>query len=696
MSTTASRELSDRFGQFFRDYCREEIGHLAQRYPSEQRSLFVDFSDLLTWDHEIAEDWLANPDTVQAAAEDALRQYDLPGDVRVDDAHVRLTNLPAEETFYPGGFSPQSRAGTYTAIEGQLERATETYAIIQEAAFECLRCGTHTYVAQDREYAEPTECRGCEREGPFDVNLDESAMVDGQKLRLIEPPEVAKGGEGTTIDVFLEDDLVEAAEPGDKVVVEGTLHLEQQTQNNSKTVRFAPYLDGQAVTTKESEFEDIDITQSDREQIEAIADPTDGEDIFTQAVDSIAPTIEGHDDIKLAIFLQLVGGVRVELPDGTTKRGDTHVLLIGDPSTGKSVLMDAAEAIAPRSVPASGHGASASGLTAAAVRDDFGDGQWTLKAGALVKAHGGLALIDEFDKIKSDAIQSMHKALSQQRIPVNKAGINATLPSETAVLGAANPAEGRWEPMQPAHDQIDIDPALLSRFGLLFKLVDEPDESRDRKIGETMLRTADAAKRIQLPGGKSVDTSDIDPALDPEFLRKYIAYARTNYVPVFRDQSVRREMVDAYVTLRGSNGYDGDAAVPVTSRKLEDVRRLAEASARARLSDVIEEQDVERAQKLVGESLQEFGVNDDGSLDADTIETGTSKTQKQRFRHIEDLIVELQPDDGGGLNIGTLAAEAEERYGYQRRVIRDDVEKMKRKGEAYAPDGDESVRVFGG
>ena len=695
MSATIEGDLVDRLVGFYRDYYRDEIGALAQHYPNEQRSLFVDFNDVYAFDPNVAEDWLGKPETVQRHAEDALAAFDLPADIDLGGAHVRLTNLPPEETFYPGGFSPKERAGEYIAVEGQLERATETYAILQEAAFECQRCGSMTYVPVEHGYQEPHECHGCERQGPFEVNLDQSDLVDGQKLRIIEPPEIAQGGDGTTIDVFVQDDLVEQAQPGDKVVVSGVLHLEQQTQNNSKTARFTPYVDAEAVVRKEAEFEDIDITPADVERIERAADSTEGDDIFSQAVGSIAPSIEDENDIKLSIFLQLISGVREERPDGTTKRGDPHVLLIGDPSTGKSELMDAAEAIAPRSVSVSGHGASASGLTAAAVRDDFGDGDWTLKAGALVHAHGGLACIDELDKIAPDAVKSMHKALSQQRIPVNKAGINATLPSETAVLGAANPKHGRWDNYTADHEQIDIDPALVSRFALIWKLTDSPDEDRDRIIGDKMLRTADVAKRIQLPDAtvSDADRAEIEPELDPEFLRTYIAYARANFTPVFRDDAVRERMTDAYVALRGANGYDDEAAVPVTPRKLDDALRLAEASARARLSPVIEEQDVERAQRLVGSSLRQFGMNDDGDLDVDTVETGTSKPQKERRNGLKELIAEHQPKSGP-LMIDELVDIAADEMGLDERVTRDEVEEIILAGEAYEPGAEGTVRVF--
>lgn len=690
---TQLTELTEEFIEFYSRYYHDEIGKLAQRFPNEQKSLYVNYNDLFRYDPELAEDFREDPEQVGEYAEQALGQYDLPVDLPLQNAHVRIHNHPTDHTFYPGHFPDDLHeiAGTHVAVEGQIERATEKFSKITEAAFECERCGTMSYIPQEGSgFQEPHECQGCERQGPFTVIFDDSEFVDAQRLRIAEPPEIAKSGDGAHIDVEVEDDIVNQTEPGDKVVISGILHLEQQSKNKSKTVRFNPYLEARAITTKEAEFEDIEITDEDEERIHEVAEnglEDDNRDIFELATHSIAPGIVDEDNPKLSIFLQLLSGVRTSVPGGTEERGDLHQLLIGDPSTAKSQLMEAAAEIAPRSVSVSGHGASASGLTAAVVRDDFSAAEWTLEAGALVHAHNGLACIDELDKIKSEAVDSMHSALAQQRVPINKAGINTTLPSETAVLAAANPKDGRWDPYNPEHEQIDIDPALLSRFGLVWCFRDDPDESRDRKIARSMLTSKDVAKRIQFRDGEVSDKerSQVEPPLSAEFLRKYIAYARQNYYPAFRDQEVMEQMEDGYVSLRAANGYDDDAPIPVSSRKLQDVLRLAESSARARLSDNIEAEDIERAQQLIGASIQEFGTNEDGEMDVDTVETGTTKTQKERIEHLYNLILEAQPNGGGGIPMGTVINEAEEQLDLPRKKTKNTIENLREKGKVYEP-----------
>src|SRR5699024_5823166 len=190
---------------------------------------------------------------------------------------------------------------------------------------------------------------------------------------------------------------------------------------------FDLFMDGVTVEIEDEQFEDMDISEADKR---AIVELSTEDDIYERTVGSIGPSIYGYEQAKLAMILQLFSGVAKHLPDGSRIRGDLHMLLIGDPGTGKSVLLQYIRNIAPRSVYTSGKGSSSAGLTAAAVRDDFGDvQQWTLEAGALVLADQGIAAVDELDKMRPEDRSAMHEALEQQTISVSKAGINATLKS---------------------------------------------------------------------------------------------------------------------------------------------------------------------------------------------------------------------------------------------------------------------------
>jgi len=397
MAQAENTELVDAFEQFYRSYYRDDIGSLAQNYPNEQRSLFVDWQDLYRYDPDLADDYLSKPEQLQEYAEEALRLYDLPVDVSLGQAHVRIQNLPETTEIR----QIRSRhVNKLVAVRGIVRKATDVRPKIEEAAFECQRCGTLTRVPQSSgDFQEPHECQGCERQGPFQINFDQSEFVDAQKIRIQESPEGLRGGETPqSIDVHVEDDITGEVTPGDHVAATGVLQLEQQGNQQEKSPIFDVYMDGVSVEIEDEQFEDMEITEQDKQ---AIVELSNDPDIYEKMVGSIAPSIYGYDQEKLAMILQLFSGVTKHLPDESRIRGDLHMLLIGDPGTGKSQLLSYIQNISPRSVYTSGKGSSSAGLTAAAVRDDFGDGQqWTLEAGALVLADQGIAAIDELDKMR--------------------------------------------------------------------------------------------------------------------------------------------------------------------------------------------------------------------------------------------------------------------------------------------------------
>ena len=693
MARAENTELIDDFEEFYRNYYRNEIGELARQYPNEQRSLFIDWDDLYRFDSDLADDYRSQPGQLQEYAEEALRLYDLPVDVGLGRAHVRIRGL--QEATEIREIRARHR-GQLLSVQGTIQKATDVRPKITEAAFECQRCGTLTRIPQTGgDFQEPHECQGCERQGPFDVNFDQSEFVDAQKLRVQESPEGLRGGETPQdIDVHIEDDITGAVTAGDHVRVTGVLHLDQQESGREATAMFDVYMDGVSVEIEDEQFEDMDIDEADKR---AIVDLSTKEDIYEQMVGSIAPSIYGNEQAKLAMTLQLFSGVAKHLPDGSRIRGDMHMLLIGDPGTGKSKLLQYIRQIAPRSVYTSGKGSSSAGLTASAVQDDFGEGQqWTLEAGALVLADQGIAAVDELDKMESGDRSAMHEALEQQTISISKAGINATLQSRCSLLGAANPKYGRFDQYESIGEQIDLEPALISRFDLIFTVTDDPDPDRDRELAEHILRTNYAGElntqRTEQTAA-DVSQSEVDavtdtvaPAIEPDLLRKYVAYAQRNCFPTMTEEA-KEAISDFYVDLR-SEGADEDAPIPVTARKLEALVRLAEASARVRLADSVELEDAERVIEVVRTQLQDIGVDPEtGEFDADIIETGTSKTQRDRIKNVKALIAEIEEEYDAGAPVEEVLDRAEE-TGTERSKAEHELEKLRRQGEVYEPQTD--------
>jgi replicative DNA helicase Mcm len=328
------------------------------------------------------------------------------------------------------------------------------------------------------------------------------------------------------------------------------------------------------------------------------------------------------------------------------------------------------------------------------VRDDFGDGQqWTLEAGALVLADQGIAAVDELDKMAADDRSAMHQALEQQEISVSKAGINATLKSRCSLLGAANPKYGRFDQYEPIGEQIDLEPALISRFDLIFTVTDKPDEEHDRDLAQHILTTNYAGElntqKMELTNvgvdQAEIDemTDTVDPVIDPELMRKYIAYAKQNCHPRMTEDA-RQAIEDFYVDLR-SKGQDEDSPVPVTARQLEAIVRLAEASARVRLSDTVDEEDSERVIEIVRSCLQDIGVDPEtGEFDADVVETGQSKTQRDRIKNLKGLIADIEEEYDDGAPVDVVLDRADE-IGLDASKAEHEIDKLKQKGEVYEP-----------
>ncbi|MFC7196870.1 minichromosome maintenance protein MCM [Halosimplex aquaticum] len=693
MARAENTELIDAFEDLYRDYYRNEIGDLAQKYPTEQKSLYLDWQDIYRFDPDLADDVQNHPEELRECAEEALRLYDLPVDVKLGQAHVRIHNLPESTDIRE---LRADHRGQLISVQGIVRKATDVKPKITQAAFECQRCGTLTRIPQQTgDFQEPHECQGCERQGPFRINFDQSEFIDAQKIRVQESPEGLRGGETPqSIDVNIEDDITGEVTAGDHVRVSGVLKLDQQGSDQDQSPMFDTYMDGFSVEIEDEQFEEMDITEEDKQEIIELSSR---EDIYDEMVGAIAPSIYGYDREKLSMILQLFSGVTKHLPDESRIRGDLHMLLIGDPGTGKSQMLSYIQNIAPRSVYTSGKGSSSAGLTAAAVRDDFGDGQqWTLEAGALVLADQGIAAVDELDKMAADDRSAMHQALEQQEISVSKAGINATLKSRCSLLGAANPKYGRFDQYEPISEQIDLEPALISRFDLIFTVTDQPNEEKDRNLADHILRTNYAGElhthRAESNTSNFSDeevenvTDDVAPTIEPELLRKYIAYAKRNCYPTMTEEA-REEIEDFYVDLR-TQGADEDAAVPVTARKLEATVRLAEASARVRLSDKVTAEDSQRVIDIVRSCMEDVGVDPEtGELDADMIEAGTTKSQRDRIKNIKQLIDDLESEYDEGAPVEVVIDRAEE-VGMDETKAEHEIEKLKQKGEVYEPQTD--------
>lgn len=609
----------------------DSVLELADRYP-DSRSLYVQFKSFERFNQEAADLLLLKPDLVLKAANEALRSVDIPLEVTLDQAFVRIVSLPSTVRLKSRNLRDM-HSGRLVALEGMVRSASKAFTAITDLNVTCLRCGT-TFMARPKSI-DHLNCinPACDRPGPFKRNLEDSAKTAKRVIQLQENPEGLRGGElPEAIGVILTGDLVERISPGNRVVVNGIVKLKEIRSKTGDTMDFENFIEAVSVEIIEREFEEVEISPEDEQQIIEIAGK---EDLTSMISSSIAPSIYGMENVKEAIALQLFSSPSISHNDGTTTRGDIHILLIGDPGIAKSQLLKYVVSLAPRGVLTSGKSSSSAGLTAAAVKDEMTDGRWTIEAGALPMADMGIACIDELDKMGDNDRDALHEGLEQQTISIAKAGITATLRCRCSVLAAANPKLGRFDQQEPVATQIKLMPTLLSRFDLIFVLFDIPSNEVDSSIAGHILDV-------------DMDESTSTPAITPEMLRKYVAYSRRNIFP-----RLTRESADIlktyYLGVRGQYSSAPNQPVPTTARQLQGLIRLAKASARMRLSNEVGEHDARKAIYLTDSCLKMVGIDPEtGQYDAGVIDVGLSKSRADASLQVLNIIKKLC-EEGKGL-----------------------------------------------
>ncbi len=683
--------LVSQWQSLFEDHCKKEIETVALEYP-EKRSVFIDYWKIDRVDPELAELLLNQPYKAFFNAEEALKQIDVAVENKLE-LHFRVFNLPDTSKILIRHIR-SSHLGKLMATEGLVKKRTEVRPKLKVGAFQCQKCGAVMKIEQEEDIIkEPSECYedqgGCGRVSSFKLLSNLSEFIDSQKIEIQENPEGLRGGaQPERISVFIEDDLVGEIAPGDRVVVNGIIHSQQRRRGTFRLTAFNKTMDAISVDSQELAFEEVEISPEDEEEILKLSKDAK---IYEKMKKSIAPTIYGMDVEKDAMILQLFGGVAKEMPDGTRIRGDIHTLFVGDPGTAKSQILNYMSKLSPRSVYASGKASSAAGLTAAAVRDEFGEGQWTLEAGALVQADMGLACIDEIDKMSDQDRSSLHQAMEQQEISVAKAGISATLKSRCAMLAAANPKLGRFDEFMPMHEQINMPPALISRFDLIFSIIDKPNRNRDSDLATHILsshKAGEVSENISRSKKSKYNKKERDsmmknvlPVFDPEFLRKYVAYSKRYIYPVMTEEAL--ELIkNYYVDFRNSS----EDSVTFTPRQLEAFVRLSEASAKVRLSEEVTADDAKRAIYIIDQYLRRVGMDrETGKFDIDIIATGISHSQHDRMRNIIDVIQRLCNEaKDGNASRGDILREGE-MEGFETSKVEETLDRLKRNGQIYEP-----------
>ncbi|KAL2118597.1 hypothetical protein VTJ04DRAFT_8257 [Mycothermus thermophilus] len=539
------------------------------------------------------------------------------------EIHVRIFDLPVHYTLRQ---LRQSHLNCLVRVSGVVTRRTGVFPQLKYVKFDCTKCGVTLGPFQQEANVEVkiTFCQSCQSRGPFVLNSEKTVYRNYQKITLQESPGTVPAGRlPRHREVILLWDLIDKCKPGEEIEVTGIYqnNYDAQLNNRNGFPVFATILEANNIVKAHDQLAGFRMTEEDEHRIRQLSkDPH----IVDKIINSIAPSIYGHTDVKTAVALSLFGGVAKTTRGAHHIRGDINVLLLGDPGTAKSQVLKYVEKTAHRAVFATGQGASAVGLTASVRRDPL-TSEWTLEGGALVLADKGHCLIDEFDKMNDQDRTSIHEAMEQQTISISKAGIVTTLQARCGIIAAANPIGGRYNSTIPFSANVELTEPILSRFDILCVIRDTVEPEEDERLARFIvgshsrshpMTTTTGADTQATTGANGGESMEVEPAesvrqdgtqqqqrsnggerkeegeIPQELLRKYILYARERCHPKLYhidEEKIARLFADMRRESLATGAY------PITVRHLEAIIRISEAFCRMRLSEYCSAQDIDRA-----------------------------------------------------------------------------------------------------
>lgn len=657
MNTTDIMVTFREFIENFKDYKARILNSVSKG----DKFIEIDFHDISLFDPDLSEGILDDFSESVKALEIVIEQIDLVE----EGLTVRLINLPKSLNKDIWRLRSEN-IGKLTSLTGYIRKISGVLHSVSSIRWECPACGgIITTIMVDNKINKPSEC-SCGRKGKF--RIISRTIFDLQKMIIEEDPSILGNTQKPRrILAVMKNDLCQTKidsklQLNKKVQISGIV---KELQIKPDSPEYKKYIDAHNVKFVEDAIGMMKFTQEDKKKFKEISQ---SETLFEDLKQSIFPTIYGNESAKLALTLQLFGGVHLFRDNELEERGTIHILLMGSPGIGKTKLMKRSLLFIPHSRFSTGKGSSAVGLISSVSKDEEMGG-YVLELGVIPLCNKSIAGIDEIDKISKADLAMLNSAMIDLKIPIDKADIHQIVETDTAILAAGNPVDRVFDPNIALWKQIGLPKDSADRFDLIIPIDDMKNEEGQRKIADLIF-------------SKYRKTKATEPIYSRTLVMKYLSYAKQKYKPVMTED-VEKHITDNFINLIKPSGAEEGAYF--SSRLLTNIIRFAQASAKTRLSKVVTVNDATRAINLLIDSLKKQNIiSSVGLLDVEKLEAIVPKNKRDKYNIIRDGI-----DEGGKENKGVATEDDVRSYcknrGMEETDFEDSLEQLKREGDVFEP-----------